>query len=382
MRNFALSLLGAFALTALVIGGTWPMPAQAHTTKAKQAATQAKLAKVKQRIATLAKAERAATNQRDAINATLAKQADQLAAAAKAVHTSDAAIAANEQQLAKLQKQRDSLDATLKGQREALADLLRAAYKIQPGSDLRLLLGQADVAKLSRALAYSRYFQHDRVQRIHKLLGQLAQLDQVKTRITQQHAALQSARALRQQRLAGLNAARRQQRTLLAKVDATLKGQHQQLAQLKRDQQSLAKLLAQLRDVFADIPDKLPDTVPFSKRRGKLPWPATGHTIARNDGLQIRAHPGSAVHAVAHGRVAYANWLRGYGLLIVIDHGHGWMSLYGDNETLKVTVGDWVRAGQTIATSGHGGGANAGVYFGLRHNGQVVSPRQWLSKHP
>lgn len=377
MRGFFPCLCSGLFLAALVAGAGLPAPARADTT-AKQAATKKKLAKVKKHIAALTDRQRKTAAQRNAINATLASQADKLSAAVHAVHQSNQAIAANQHKLDALEKHRDKLKTSLNGQRQALAELLRAAYKIQPGSGMRLLLGHADVARLARALAYSRYFQHDRVQHIHQLLKQLDDLKQVQADITHKRQALEAAHRQKRQRLAKLKHARQRQQALLAKVKAQIKNQHEQMHQLKHNRQSLEDLLAQLRDVFADIPKKLPAGIPFAKRRGKLPWPVHGKASRYSDGLHIDAKRGATVRAVAHGRVAYADWLRGYGLLIVISQGDGWMSLYGGNESLKVGVGDWVSAGQPIATAGASAAGGSGVYFGLRHDGKAVDPLPWL----
>ncbi len=379
MREFFRYLCRGLLAAALLAPAAATPPAHAGDTD-KQAATQKKLAAVKARIQALAKEQRQAGTRRDSINGTLADQAEALAEASAAVRESDWAIAANQQKLDALEKRRDRLKGDLSGQRDALADLLRAAYKIQPGSDLRLLLGDADMARLARALAYSRYFQHDRMQRIRRLLQQLAQLQQVEDSIAQQRKTLEDTRAERRQQLAQLDQARAQQQALLARVEARIKDQHQQMQQLERNRQSLQDLLEKLRDVFADIPETLPSDTPFAERRGKLPWPVHGKSRRENEGIHISAGRGTTVRAVAHGRVAYANWLRGYGLLVIIDHGNGWMSLYGGNESVLHHAGDWVNAGEPIATAGASAGDHAGVYFGLRHHGKAVNPLPWLSK--
>ncbi len=376
-RFFLIGLL-AFALLAAGGAGT---PVHAGTTD-KQAATQKKLAQVKQHIQALAKQQRQAGNQRDTINARLARQADAVSRAAAAVRKSDRALADNQRKLDALEKQRDRLKTDLSGQRQALAELLRAAYKIRPGSDLRLLLGDADVARMARALAYSRYFQHDRVRHIRQLLQQLAQLQQVQDSIAQQRKALEDTHAKRKQQLAQLDHARDEQQALLARVTRQIKDQHRQMQQLQRNRQSLQRLLEKLRDVFADIPSRLPADTPFGKLRGKLPWPVHGKASPHGNGLHIDAKRGATIRAVAHGRVAYADWLRGYGLLVIIDHGNGWMSLYGGNESVLHSAGDWVNAGEPIATAGASVGEAAGVYFGLRHHGKPVNPLPWLTRHP
>lgn len=365
-------------LSVVLTAGFVVLPAHGADTKDKEAATQKKLAEVKQRIEKLAREQRRASGQRDSIQAKLARQSDKLSAAAGAMRESEKALADNQHELEALEKKRDSLDDHLKSQRGALADLLRAAYKIRPDSDLRLLLGDADMARLARALAYSRYFQHDRLRRIHDLLDQLDQLQQVRKDIENQHRKLAAAHASRKQHMQQLDAARTEQQKLLAGVKARLGDQNRQMQQLESNRKSLSGLLEKLRDVLSDIPDQLPSDTPFAKLRGKLPWPVKGKSSRSNEGLHITVARGTRIHAVAHGRVIYADWLRGYGLLVIIDHGQGWMSLYGDNESVLHHTGDWVDAGAAIATSGASAGDDAGVYFGLRHHGKSVNPLPWL----
>jgi len=155
----------------------------------------------------------------------------------------------------------------------------------------------------------------------------------------------------------------------------------------------LLDLLAKLRDIFADIPKHLAGAEPFADLRGRLGWPLHGKLAVRfgspadgeraSQGVLIEAKNGSEVHAVSHGRVVYADWLRGYGLLLIVDHGDGYLSLYGYNETLLKDVGDWVDANEAVATSGDSGGRKAaGLYFELRHDGKPVDPGAWLGPLP
>ncbi|HKR76187.1 MAG TPA: peptidoglycan DD-metalloendopeptidase family protein, partial [Rhodanobacter sp.] len=115
--------------------------------------------------------------------------------------------------------------------------------------------------------------------------------------------------------------------------------------------------------------------------RGNLPWPATGAVHSYGNGVLIRAAGGSEVHAVANGRVVYAGFLRGYGMLLILNHGNGWMSMYGNNETLLHGVGDAVKAGEAVGTASAPTGVNTGAYFELRRDGQPVDPRSWLAQH-
>lgn len=358
-----------------------PAPASASTS-GREAATRAQLAAVRAEIAKIAEAQHATAAQRDALNARLAEQAAQLSQVANAVRDSDAAIAAKSASLASLQQQRTQLETNMSGQRAALADLLRAAYTLDRGSDVSLLLGDDDIARIDRALAYSRYFQRDRVARIRDLLGEVAQLDQLKAAIDADTAALQMQRSERVAQQAQLEQARDAQQKLLADADAQLAQQKDKLAALQRDAAALDQLLKRLQNVFADIPAQLGKNTPFAQLRGKLPWPVAGApragagTLAQ--GIVIAAKPGAEVRAVAYGRVAWADFMRGYGMLVIIDQGDGWMSLYGGNEAALVSAGDWVKPGQPIATVGRDP-EQGGAWFGLRHDGKPADAQGWFA---
>jgi septal ring factor EnvC (AmiA/AmiB activator) len=379
----ALLAAATLATTALVAAAPPSTSAPADSSHAaREAAARARLADVRAAIAKIAAAQHATAASRDAINAKLVTQARQLAAAANAVRATDAAIAAKADELAKLQTQHAALDAQLSTQRAALAELLRAAYTLDRGSDLSLLLGDEDVAKIARALAYSRYFQRDRVARIRNLLGEVAALDATRASISAATANLQQQRAQQAAQSAALDAARIAQRKLLADADAQLAQQKDKLAALQRDADALDALLKRLQNVFADIPRQVGNTTPFAQLRGKLAWPVAGKPHGGSgmlsNGLVIDAKPGAEVHAVAYGRVAWADFMRGYGMLVIIDHGDGWLSLYGGNEAAAVEAGDWVQPGQTIATVGSNP-EQGGAWFGLRHDGKPVDPGGWFA---
>ena len=292
------------------------------------------------------------------------------------------AITAKSAALADLQRQREQLEASLSGQRAALAELLRAAYTLDRGSDLSLLLGEGDIAKIDRALAYSRYFQHDRVARIRNLLGEVARLDAVKTSIGTDAQALQQQRDQHAAQATQLEQARDAQQKLLAETDAQLAQQKDKLASLQHDAEALDQLLKRLKNVFADIPAQLGKNTPFAQLRGQLAWPVAGKpragTGSLSQGLVIAAKPGTEVRAVAYGRVAWADFMRGFGMLVIVDQGNGWMSLYGGNEAALVSAGDWVKPGQPLATVGRDP-EQGGAWFGLRHDGKPVDPRGWFA---
>ena len=238
-------------------------------------------------------------------------------------------------------------------------------------------------------LAYHRYFQRARIERIDGLLADLEQLADVQRAIAAQTEVLEATRRQREQEIARLDAERGERAKLLADLEVVLKDQQARLAALGKDERGLTSLLERLRDVFADIPDRISGAEPFASLRGRMPWPLRGtlrtgfggrdEAGRKLSGLLIAGGAGSAVQAVARGRVAYADWLKGYGMLLILDHGDGYMSLYGYNESLLREVGDWVAAGETVAHSGASGGQpSPALYFELRHQGKPVDPKPWL----
>jgi septal ring factor EnvC (AmiA/AmiB activator) len=406
MPNLARPFVAILVAITFVLSLAMP-PAQAHQegkSRTEQADAKQRLADLRSKMEALAKEQAETAARRDSANAELAKQANALASAARAVRQTDAELAAKQQQLDQLQQQRTDLKRTLNNQRAAIADLLRATYALGHGSDLRLLLGDEDVARISRALVYSKYFQQDRVQRVQRLMADLAKLQELENAITAEQQALQAARAQREQQAKALAQQRAAQQKLASAANAQYKDQAQRLAAMKQDAQSLDNLLAKLQRAIdeaareaaareaaarAATTKKHPGHKPpppmevgsaSANIRGNLPWPASGVVNSYGSGVLIKARGGSEIHAVARGRVIYAGFLRGYGMLLIINHGNGWMSMYGNNETLLHGVGDQDEAGEAIGTASAPTGINTGTYFELRKNGKPVDPRSWLSQ--
>ncbi len=387
--------LVARLLIAVAIVGTLPAaPASARQdgNRAEQAAAKKKLADVRRKMEALAREQAITANHRDKLNAMLAEQASALAKAARAVHQIDNEMLAKRQQLEQLQQQRDQLAQTLSSQHAAIAELLRATYALGHGSDLRLLLGDQDVARIARALVYSQYFQQDRMQRVQQLMADLTNLQKLQDAISAEQAVLASARAQRQQLATKLGKERAAQQKLAREANAQYQNQAQRLAALKRNAQSLNQLVDKLQKVLDEaavqasrrhVKPGQKATGPHARGdiRGGLPWPAKGAVNSYGNGVLIKASAGSEVHAVASGRVIYAGFLRGYGMLLIVNHGDGWMSMYGNNESLLRNVGDQVEAGEAVGTASAPTGVNSGVYFELRKHGKPVDPRRWLSQH-
>lgn len=356
---------------------------------AEEAQAKRKLESVREQIRKITDEQRHTNAEKSAATDALRDQELKISATAKQLRALDEQLADERHKLDDLVAMRALLDIKLKDQREALAALIRSAYAMGGDAQLRLLLEQDDIDKVGRMLAYYGYFKRARVSQIDGLLADLGSLAQVHTQIERQNAALKQSRDERADQATQMQIERDTRNRLVLALDAKLETQSQRIAQLSRDEKGLLDLLAKLRDIFADIPAQVNNARPIETLRGRLPWPVRGKIVAgfgasdnadqSNQGVLIAASIGQQVRAVAHGRVVYADWLRGYGLLLIVDHGDGYLSLYGGDETLLKDVGDWVDAGDVIATSGDSGGRKTpGLYFELRHQRKPLDPMRWL----
>ena len=379
---FALLLVGAIAFA---------QPDDAAQRAAEERVAKQKLDTLREQIRTLAEQQRVTGGEHAEATRALREQELAIDATAKSVRALDERLGGQQDELTALEDRRAKLARALESQREALAALLRSAYALGRDEELKLLLQQDDVGAIARVLAYHRYFQGARIERIDALMADLEQLAEVQRAIVAKNADVVATRKQQLAEVARLEAGRGERAAVLATLDTTLKDQQARLAALGKDEKGLVDLLEKLRDVFADIPKQLSGDEPFANQRGRLPWPLKGalrigfggrDSAGRQlSGLLVGADSGTPVHAVAGGRVAYADWLKGYGMLLIIDHGDGYMSLYGANETLLKDVGDWVAAGEAIAQSGASGGQSTpGLYFELRQKGKPVDPKPWLRK--
>jgi septal ring factor EnvC (AmiA/AmiB activator) len=217
----------------------------------------------------------------------------------------------------------------------------------------------------------------------------LQALEKVKSRIAAETKQLEKLRNRRLSEKEALEEKHRQRGTLVAKIGVELKDKDQRLQVMLKDEKELARLLGVLAEALQDIPAESGESQHFASLKGKLKWPTKGKLTEqfgskrrvanlRWQGVMIKAKEGAKVRAVSHGRVAFADWLRGYGLLIIIDHGDGYMSLYGHNQSLYKETGDWVEAGDAIAIVGESGGQQkTALYFEIRHLGKPIDPEKW-----
>ncbi len=294
--------------------------------------------------------------------------------------------------LRKLQQQRRALNKDLALQRELLGQQVSTAYTIGKQEYLKLLLNQENPNAIGRVLTYYEYFNQARSERIDISTKTLVSLAQIKKRIRSEAKTLQR---LKQQQLAEkkqLESSYKARAIVIAKLAKEIKTKDSDLQQMLENEKQLERVLNVITDSMPEILVEQGKHQPFASLRGKLYWPALGKVNAlfgrprkrakvKWNGVIIKARQGNNVRAISHGRVAYADWLRGYGLLMIIDHGDGYMSLYGQNETLNKETGDWVDEGEIIGSVGNTGGqARAGLYFEIRHNGIPTNPKIWCRK--
>ncbi len=297
----------------------------------------------------------------------------------------------HQQKLSQLHTERQQLKSDQKQQQKYIEQQILAAFQLGQENKLKILLNQEDPEKLSRSLNYYDYFNRARSEQIQAYIDIISELDAIEPKINQATESLSSTRQsllLEHKKLLGNKNARKRN---LAKINSAIKNKDQQLRKAARDRAELEKLLTAMEQTIANI--SIPtDYRPFKQLKGQLPWPIKGKpsnrfgsrrsgSDIRWQGLSIPAQEGVNVKAIHHGRIVFSDWLRGSGLLVIIDHGDGYMSLYAHNQSLLRQTGEWVNIGETIATVGNSGGQQrANLYFEIRHNGQPTDPRKWCKR--
>lgn len=351
---------------------------------------EAELDQLRERIQTLQRdiEQRRATAQTE--QAALAEVERELAGLARTLRETEASLEQVVAEIDALRQQAESLREEIGMQRARLADQLRAAYRLGSQSRLRTLLNAEDPNRISRQLAMHGYLGRARAELVDELTANQRQLEGILERSRERERELKTLSARQRSAVAAQRDARDLRERALADLADRIRSDQARLQEQQAAAEELRALLEELSRMLADIPPELVSR-PFAELRGALPMPLEGRVRAafadrRNSdsawlGWLIEADTGDEVRAVAYGRVAYADWLRGYGMMLIVDHGEGWMSLYGHNQALLVDVGDWVEPGVTVALAGASGGETAtGLYFQLRHQGEPVDPAPWVRR--
>lgn len=293
----------------------------------------------------------------------------------------------------RLTQRRMQLEQDLTRQRNALARQLRVAYATGRQEKLKLWLNQQDPSAIGRNLVYYEYLNRMRIEQIAYVNDTLASLRSVLVNLEENATEIERLSLELQSQRQSLQQSRSERNAALAALKEEIQEHNLSLDRLNSQQRELRELVDALQQVLADIPEQPSDRKSFRELKGRLPWPTEGKILNRFGrqrspgigsikwhGVLIRAKPNQEVHAVWRGRVAFADWMRGYGLLVIIDHGKEYMSLYGHNQSLYRSVGDWVEKGEMIARVGDTGGQDSvGLYFELRHRGTPIDPTKWCS---
>ena len=356
---------------------------------ADEKATEADLRKVQSDITELQQAIRAETTRRDSLAARLRDAELTVAGARQRLDQLRRQRLESTRRRAELQEQRADAEKALTTERTALAGQLRAAYTIGRDEQLKLLLNQQDPAQLGRMYAYYGYFGRARAARITSIRTQLEKIIELDQALAAEEARLARLEEDARGQLDTMQRGRQDRASVVKELDQQLKNRKVTLARLKRDESTLEGLLADLRRVLKEFPVNSEE--PFEKLKGRLAWPVLGRLAAdfgqrRSAGLKwngvlLATERGSQVRALYFGRVIYADWLPGMGLLTILEHSGGYLSLYGHNQQLYKAVGDWVSPGDVIATAGDSGGrSQTELYFEIRKGTTPLNPHQWIKR--
>ena len=295
-----------------------------------------------------------------------------------------ASLINGEKQLGQLQRQQQQLQLSIQQQNQQIAAQLRAVYRSGEQKSIKFLLNGTSSEETLRLVHYNRYVSNARQSLINGFSNEINDLDLVERSIRNQRAQQARDQAILQTEQQALKKATQSRQLLLAKISQNLQDGDQKVRRLQQDQAHLRTLLKKLEEALADI-DLIDDTSVFADLKGKLARPlphlkviaATGQVNL--GGVSLQAQEGDRVNAIYHGRVIFSEWLRGFGFLLILDHGNGYMSLYGYNQSLLKEVGEWVKTNDAIATVGSSGGRlDAGLFFAIRHKGVPLNPLDWL----
>jgi len=300
-----------------------------------------------------------------------------------------AQVATAEEQIKVLTTEINNKNNSISKQKSQMAELLRLHVFINHDRILKMMLLNPNTKQAEVTQHQIKYLQHQLYELIENIAIEIKQLQNYQQRIAGQKDQLLARQDALQQEQATMLEQKRQRSVVLKELQSTIRAYQSENETLTKDSQRLNQLLLQITQYLDDLPDDLGDDTSFAQLKGKLDKPLDGSIIrsyrslragySRWDGVVIGDDPGENVVASAYGRVAFADWLRGYGLLIVVDHGDEYMTLYGHNESILAEVGDWVQAGQVIATAGNSGNIDpSGVYFEIRKAADPTNPVPWF----
>ena len=422
------AVLRAVVAIALLLGLAWPASAQQSTSRE----AQRRLERIQRELKDVAAERRRLEGQRGAASRELRAVDERVADSSRALHMAEAELAREQDALAQLNARREALKTQQAAQRTELAALLRAAYAQGEHAPLKVMLAQDRVADAQRQMTYYGYLQRQRLQRVAALRAELAELERVEAQIVEKRTVLDAARARQRAQLAVLARDRKARAVTMGELEQQYRDRRVREQALGSDAKALQQVIGRLRAAAARAaaeraaaeraaakvaaastkpsgsrsagtkangskpapaqrapPRQTANAAPV--RVGGFGWPLSGNLVAgfggrmpdgrASSGLLIAAGLGTPVRAVADGNVVFAEWMTGYGLILIVDHGNGYLSLYAHNESLLKDVGAQVKRGDAVARVGNSGGLEQpALYFELRRNGQPVDPGSWLRR--
>lgn len=352
---------------------------------------QDKLTKLQKSIAKIHQHLKGSKKQRSHVITELKTLEVEISKTSQKLKTLERDVQNSRQQKKKLKQELTQLNRQLTEQRTVLSEQIRSAYSMGHQQNLKMLLNQQDPTQAGRTQMYFNYLNRARQQQISDFLNMQETKKQTETALKQTLTTLKQLLKTQKEKKRQRQKQRFQRKQLLAELSKKIKNQENTLSSLQSSRSRIENLLKSLGELLADIPTSPSENQPFLSLKGKLPWPVKGRFMGKFgqskntgdlkwNGVLIKAEQGTPVRVISHGRVAFSDWLQGFGFIIIIDHGDGYMSLYGQSESLFKQTGDWVQAGEVIATAGDSGGQPAsGVYFEIRSRGKPVNPSKWCS---
>ncbi len=352
---------------------------------------QSKLERLQKSIAKIQQHLKGSKRKRSHVLTELKKLESEISKNALVLNTLASDVQTIRQQKTKLERDLQQLNTQLSRQQTVLSEQMRSAYSMGHQQNLKMLLNQQNPAQAGRAQEYFNYFNRARTQQIETFSETIKRKKQTESELKQtlitQNKLLQTQKQKKRKR----QKQRSQRKNLLTELGNKIKNQENTLSSLESSRARIENLLKSLGELLADIPGNPSENQPFAAQKGKLPWPAKGSFLSKFgqpknqgdlkwNGVLIKADFGTPIKVISHGRVAFSDWLQGFGFITIINHGDGYMSLYGNSESLFKQTGDWISAGDVIATAGDSGGQpQSGIYFEIRSRGKPVNPAKWCT---
>ncbi len=352
----------------------------------------AKLAELKNAITSLEKQLNKRDQDKSKLAAELKKNEIAASASSRKIRLLNSKIRSRNAKLADLGKQQTELKLGIKKQNSVVSEQLATAYKMGAQEPIKLLLNQEDPQQLARLFKYYNYVVDARNEKIAQYMGDVEQLSTVRNQVSEEKRLLSSAKVELEEDRQELLANNKRRQSTLKQLNASLQSDKSKLDKLLKQRTALEELLKNVRSVVKKMALKTPPGgQSFVSQKGQLSWPLKGkvaHSFGSTrsgslnwDGWLISAQIGEPVAAVHDGQVIFSNYMRGFGLLIILNHGDGYMSLYAHNEELLKDTGDWVLSNETISRAGDTGGLNKpALYFEIRKKGQPADPKKWLGR--